>query len=155
MITRVVHVNVVCSDIERSLKFYQDVLGAKVVAKIAGEESSEVGEAMGFNEPAKARTYMLSFGQGSKASPATLIDLLQWVKPSGKGKPYRGLNHVGICRIALAVDNVDKAYADLKAKGVEFISSPQDVDLAPAMQYRVCCFLDPDGVILELAMPRM
>ena len=156
MIARLAHVNVVCSNIERSLRFYRDVLGAKVISLLDGAESAEVGKAMGFDGPALARAYFLKFGEGSKKSPSTLIDLLQWIKPAVKGKPYGRLNNVGIARICFSVDDIDKTYEDLKAKGVEFITPPQNVELRPgakhSLPHRVCVFKDPDGVLLELEM---
>ncbi|MEE8173850.1 MAG: VOC family protein [Dehalococcoidia bacterium] len=157
MIARIVHVNVVCTDIERSLRFYRDILGAKVVSALGGGESAELAEAMGFEGVARYRAYLLSFGEGSKTSPATLIDLLQWTKPPGKGKPYDAMNNVGIARICFAVDDIDKTYEDLKAKGVEFVAPPRDVELRPGavrpLLHRACFFRDPDGVMLELAAP--
>jgi catechol 2,3-dioxygenase-like lactoylglutathione lyase family enzyme len=157
MIARIVHVNVVCTDIERSLRFYRDILGAKVVSSLGGGESAELAEAMGFEGAAQYRAYLLSFGEGSKTSPTTLIDLLQWAKPPGKGKPYDTMNNVGIARICFAVDHIDKTYEDLKAKGVEFITPPRDMALRPGavhpLLHRACFFRDPDGVMLELAAP--
>ncbi len=83
MITRLMHVNVVCSDIEESLRFYRDILGAKVIPAIGGGESVEIGRALGFDGPVLFRAYLLAFGEGSKTSPSTLIDLLQWSEPLG------------------------------------------------------------------------
>jgi len=62
------------------------------------------------------------------------------------------LNNIGIVRVALACDDVDKAYNDLKVKGVEFLSPPQEVDLERPgqMPIKVVCFKDPDGIVLEL-----
>lgn len=156
MINGILHVNVVCTDIERSLKFYRDILGAKLILSMLEEgESASLAEAIGFKGVTQYRAYLLSFGEGSKTSPTTLIDLLQWTKPLVKGKPYDSGNNVGIARICFTVDDIDKTYEDLKAKGVEFITPPQDVDLCPGalrpMLHRVCFFRDPDGVMLELA----
>ena len=90
---------------------------------------------------------MIRFGDDEGA---TVIDLLQWLKPASYGEPYDRLNHVGIARMALAVDDVDKTYNDLKAKGVKFISSPQVIDLkrgGGSTKIVVC--KDPDGIAVE------
>ncbi len=64
---------------------------------------------------------------------------------------------MGIARICFSVDDIDKTYEDLKAKGVEFITPPQNVELRPgakhSLPHRICCFKDPDGVILEMSAP--
>jgi catechol 2,3-dioxygenase-like lactoylglutathione lyase family enzyme len=124
---------------------------------LSGAESAEIGKAMGFDVPTRSRAYLLAFGEGSKTSPSTLVDLLQWTKPSVKGEPYDSLNNVGIARLCFAVDDIDKTYEDLRSKGVQFINPPQNIELRPgakdSLPHRVCCFKDPDGIILELAAP--
>ena len=157
MITGMLHVNIVCTDIERSLKFYRDILGAKVVVPdLQGDESPVPGKIFGFKGAATFRGCLLAFG-GSKSSPATFIDLLQWIKPPAKGKPYASVLHVGIPRICLGVDDIDKTYEDLKAKGVQFISPPQYIDLSAgssrSLLHGECAFRDPDGVVLQLTAP--
>jgi catechol 2,3-dioxygenase-like lactoylglutathione lyase family enzyme len=158
MITQIIHVNVVCTDIKKSLHFYTDILGARVVSPLAvSTPSRNIGKAMTFDGPATYQAYLLSFGKGSADSPGTLIDLLQWTQPPVKGKSYGTLNHVGLARICMAVDNFDKTYKELKAKGVKFMSLPQDVVLRPGsknpMPHRICCFKDPDGVVIEITAP--
>lgn len=157
MITRITHANIVCTDIKRSVRFYCDILGAKVISPLRVESSPEISKGLKFDVPASYQAYLLSFGGGSTESPATLIDLLQWLQPPVTGEPYDCLNHAGIARICLAVDDIDKTYEELKAKGVEFLTPPVNVVLRPghgnSMPHRICCFKDPDGVILELAAP--
>ena len=152
MITRILHVNIVVSDVERSIKFYRDVLGAKVIkgVRVDIEGDERLGEVLGFGGEASYSVYMLRFGEDKNA---TWIDLLQWRQPPSTGKPPDQLNNVGLARIALVVEDVDQAYNDLKASGVEFISAPAYVDVGPLGAVRVCVFKDPDGTFLELAEP--
>jgi len=159
MITRMIHVNIVCTDLERSLRFYRDTLGGhegplgRVGHPVGTRKAESLGSgiAMGFGGPSQWGAYYIGFGDPNREQ--TVIDLLQWTKPASTGKPYDRLNHVGIARIALGVDNLDKTYAELKAKGVEFISLPQYVDLERPGQapVKVVAFKDPDGVFLELS----
>ena len=158
MIKRIVHFNVVCSDIEKSLEFYCDLLGGHLLGNREKEaitkrktESRGVGIALGLGETAEWKGWLIRFGYDKSA---TVIDLLQWTKPPSTGKSYEKLNNVGITRMALEVEDVDKIYNDLKSKGVEFISPPQDADLAPEtlgqglIRFTTC--KDPDGVAVEL-----
>ena len=148
MIKRMLHANVVVRDLERSLRFYRDVLRARVLSEIGGDaEDPALGTAMGFGAPATYRGYLLGLGKGREA---TMIDLLQWMRPAAHGDPYDSVNHVGIARTALEVDDVDKHYEELRGQGVEFLSPPTDLHIPPVGDMRVCCLKDPDGTILEL-----
>ncbi|KKK43875.1 hypothetical protein LCGC14_0806660 [marine sediment metagenome] len=158
MIKRIVHFNVVCSDIKKSLYFYSDLLGGHILGNVEKEtiinrktESRGVGKALGLGEIAEWKGWLIRFGHDKNY---TVIDLLQWTKPPSMGRPYEKLNNVGIARMALEVDDIDKMYHELKAKGVEFISPPQDADLAPERPenglIRIATCWDPDGVAVEL-----
>ena len=148
MIKRMLHANVVVRDLERSLRFYRDVLRVRVLSEIGGDaEDPALGTAMGFGVPATYRGYLLGLGKGREA---TMIDLLQWMRPAAQGEPYDSVSHVGIARIALEVDDVDKHYEDLRGQGVEFLSPPTDFHIPPVGDMRACCLKDPDGTILEL-----
>lgn len=48
--------------------------------------------------------------------------------------------------VSLQVDNVDKTYADLIAKGVEFTAPPQKQDWGGTLAH----FKDPDGNVVTL-----
>jgi catechol 2,3-dioxygenase-like lactoylglutathione lyase family enzyme len=50
--------------------------------------------------------------------------------------------------IALRTDNVQAAYDDLRARGIEFVSAPQSARRAGIVN--VCCCRDPDGLLVEL-----
>ncbi|MDO8674037.1 MAG: VOC family protein [Dehalococcoidia bacterium] len=148
MIKRMIHANIVVSDLERSLRFYRDILGAKVLFELDAETPDPaLGTALGFTGAASYHGYLLGIGKGREA---TLIDLIQWLRPPGEGAPYDRMNHLGIARLALEVDDVDRAYDDLKAKGAKFISAPVDLHLPTVGGTRIAALKDPDGIILEL-----
>jgi catechol 2,3-dioxygenase-like lactoylglutathione lyase family enzyme len=157
MVNRIIHFNVVCTDLERSLEFYCDKLGGKAdrerkeaLKKASAErgiDTTPPGIALGLGRSPEWRACMIRFGDDEGA---TVIDLLQWLKPASYGEPYDRLNHVGIARMALAVDDVDKTYNDLKAKGVEFISPPQVIDLRRGRgPGKIVVCKDPDGIAVE------
>jgi len=52
-----------------------------------------------------------------------------------------GFEPHGTLEIFLLVDDVDKAYQELKAKGVKFITEPKDMHWGA----RAAVFMDPDG----------
>jgi len=158
MIKRLMHLNVISSDIEKSLHFYVDLLGGHILGNYDKEviinrkvKSRGVGIALGLGETAEYKGWLIRFGYNKSA---TVVDIIQWTNPPSAGKPYEKLNNVGIVRMAFEVDDIDKMYQDLKAKGVKFISPPQNADLAPDRpvngQIRFATCLDPDGVAVSL-----
>jgi catechol 2,3-dioxygenase-like lactoylglutathione lyase family enzyme len=151
------------------MKFYRDLLGGQVLGdtrKALSERklnTKPTAVAFQFDKVDKVqepewKACYIRFGTGSDVT--TTIDLLQWIRPAPVGKPTKRANHVGIPRVALEVDNIDKAYKELKAKGVKFLSPPQLVDLkrediakykpdlAKPIKFVVC--MDPDGTLIEL-----
>ncbi len=81
---------------------------------------------------------------------APVLDLVQFIDPPPQGEPYQSLNNIGICRIAFTVDDIDRAYEELKAKGVQFVAPLKKVDGPGGAKIGVVCFKDPDGTVLEL-----
>ena len=124
----------------------------EVALKGSRKPSQSMATALGFDEAAQWIAAYIHFGE--KDDPeATVLDVLQWLKPPMHGKAYDGMNHIGINRICMAVDDVDKMYKDLKAKGVKFLSPPQDIriNLPGAKPGRICVCKDPDGVFIEFS----
>jgi catechol 2,3-dioxygenase-like lactoylglutathione lyase family enzyme len=71
---------------------------------------------------------------------STTIELIGREQATAETKPSGGWDH-----LALHVENVDAAYAELVAKGVKIRSEPRDFK-----EVRVAFFFDPDGNVLEL-----
>lgn len=144
-ITGVMHVNVNCSDYERSREFYE-MLGFKVFWEVPERNTPEVAAAVGM-PPYHVRGALLRL-ENSPTAPA--IDLLEWKEPRDSNPPYPNLYHLGIARICLITSNMDADVAALKARGVQFISEPVLLSPPDAPQSRFVCFKDPDGTVLEL-----
>jgi glyoxylase I family protein len=142
-ISRIFHFNVNCTNLERTLPFYQ-MLGFKVILDFReGMESKEMAEAFGL-ATADLKGVHLRLGDGEEA---TRIDLLEFTSPAPSGTAYPHLAHTGIARICLKTEDIWKAYDSLKARGVAFISEPKRL---PGTEVTIVCFKDPDGVFLEL-----
>jgi catechol 2,3-dioxygenase-like lactoylglutathione lyase family enzyme len=154
MIRELVHTNLVVSDVERSVAFYTDMLGARVVRDWWGEsETTAIAFGLGV-KVAKWHAYMLRFGEGDDATFPQL-DLLEWIEPKSVGSSLSVMNHIGIPRICAEVADVDQVYETLSARGVEFISPP--VVFNPATERgrrtKAVCLKDPDGIVIELVGP--
>ena len=122
------HVGLNVSDLGRSKKFYQDLLGFD--AKLESEE--------------KGRKFIL-LGRG----PAILLTL--WEQAKGAYAPASaGLHHLSFMMDTLA--EVRRAEAGLKAQGVEFHHHGV-VAHAPGAPSGGIFFRDPDGIRLEIFAP--
>lgn len=145
MIQGIFHININVTDFERSLEFYR-MLGFRVVADL-GEGGSQALNA-GLRIPdGRGRAALLMLGEDPHA---TRIDLIEWKNPKTAGQAYPHLYHVGMARLALKTKNLPQVYEDLKARGVEFFSEPQELNFPNQGRASFVCFTDPDGTILEL-----
>ena len=144
-ITGLVHVNINCSDFDRSLRFYE-LLGFQKVIDVPPKNTLEVAAAVGML-PYTVKGALLIL-QNSKTP--LMIDLLEWQEPTDNRPPYPNLYHLGIARVALSTNDLDSDVAFLKSEGVEFLSNPATVKIENQPETRFVCFKDPDGTILEL-----
>ncbi|MEM7409978.1 MAG: VOC family protein [Myxococcota bacterium] len=140
-----VHVNINCSDFERSRAFYE-ALGFERFLDVPERNSPAVEAAVGLPDY-RVRGGLLRL-RGAK--PPLVIDLLEWRSPSDAEPPYARLNHLGIARLAIATSDLDADVAALRARGVELLSEPATVEWEGRAHSRFVCFKDPDGTVLEL-----
>ena len=137
-VSGVAHTSFTVSDISKSVAFYCDVLGMELVSQSEG--SGLVVEAILGMPGAHIKGAFLK-------SVDHTIELMQYVSP--RGKPYdRRTCDTGPSHIAFWVKDIHKAYKALSAKGVNFKSSPQAVELSGKKSW-ACYLTDPDGITLE------
>ena len=140
---RLDHVAITVSDMERSLKFYRDVLGLR-------EDSShdlegEIISRMAGKDKVRMKVVRLICPE----TPDIKIDLQQYLEPKGK-QSDSNLGDVANGHVCIEVNDITKAYADLKEKGVQFVSEPVIFDLEAEGKIGCVFFTDPDGYVLEL-----
>ena len=144
MVTGIHHASIVVSDMERSLKFYRDLLGMTVAVdtKMSGEMLDKEVALQG------AQLRVVELGTGRHPP---YVELLQYYSPPGK--PFPADAHccdVGIPHIALIVPNIHGAYRDLSKEGVRFTAPPQQVDAGAFQGCQTAYCYDPDGIVVEL-----
>ncbi len=144
-ITGLVHVNVNCSDYDRSRAFYE-TLGFREIWRVPETNTPEVAAAVGM-PPYRVKGALLA---GAGANPPLVLDLLEWKEPRDESPPYSHLYHLGIARIALATNDLDGDMERLEAAGVRFLSKPAAMPPSSGSRARFVCFRDPDGTVLEL-----
>lgn len=148
MLGAVAHVGITVRDMDKAVAFYRDVLGLQVLGDVTvgGQEASTVTQVPG----TKLRAVYPRYADDPTGPP---LELLHFIEPGDNGeKPYVGLTNPGITEVAFWVKDIEKTYAELKAKGVEFYSPPQLFDLGGEGYGKVKAvyFRDLDGTTLEL-----
>ena len=118
MFERLDHVGVSVRDMEKAIKFYEDVIGmtklndrtyTKEVAQIIGEEKVFV------------RVVHMKLGN-------QVLELFKYEEPAGRTAfedPKQ--SDFGIIHIGFFVKDFEKTYEKLKQKGVKFLGTPKEV----------------------------
>ena len=143
------HINLVVSDLERSVRFYTEVLGFRKTADVV-MEGDWIEAIIGL----KGVRGLVAFVEPPGGGPR--FELLQYVTPPGAVLPENSrANTRGLRHVAFRVDDIAAMAARLRAAGVTLFSEPVRVPAGvvkfAAGDKTLLYFLDPDGVILELA----
>lgn len=132
------------SDMARQRAFYE-TLGFKGEIFPAGPETSTTfARSLGFVDD-----YLIYVALTSLESPPTppFVDTVQFRGDSYRDEPpYAHLNHIGMTYATYATTALDDYVANLKAKGVQFVSAPT---MAPNGE-RFVFLKEPDGAFLKL-----
>src|SRR5580704_14827610 len=142
------HIAVGVRDMDRSLRFYRDLLGLKVcldtMEKIGGLKALFASPVRG-----QRRAVYLRFEDGPHSS---FIVLSQ--NPAEVLGDAIKLDQVGVHHFAFWVDDLRERVEKLKAAGVPILVAPVESDTVaygePAgKKVLTCLFEDPDGIIVQ------
>lgn len=135
-----------CSDLDRSVGFYEQVLGFVPRVRFAPGPRDE--SALGLGPDAE---WEMAYLDDPRADGTFAIDLVEWRRPAPTGTPSAQANRVGPFRLALLTDDIDAAHAELERAGVGCWTPPATLDMGPGLPaLRALLFPDPDGTVLEL-----
>jgi glyoxylase I family protein len=139
-VQRLTHLGICVSDLERSLRFYRDVLGCKEVGRL----EMEGGTADTINEMEGVEVRAIYLERDSWR-----LELIEFPKPGCIGeKTPRPMNQLGLTHLSLRVDDLEAVCAQLEAGGGSLL--PATRIGGPHMPVHVIMAHDPDGVRLEL-----
>ncbi|MCX7779491.1 MAG: methylmalonyl-CoA epimerase [Negativicutes bacterium] len=129
-VLKVDHIGIAVKNLEESKKFYTEVLGMTALGEEVVEEQ-------------KVRVCFIPTGDSE-------VELLESTSPDGPIAKFIEKNGEGIQHIALRVDNIEAALADLKEKGIRLIDEKPRYGAGGAS----IAFIHPKatgGILLELS----
>ena len=133
------HTGIVVTDLEKSKKFYCDLLGFKVKKEM--DESGDFINNFSALENVLVTTCKMTIDNGD------MIELLYYKSHPETADMSRKITQIGCSHIALTVDNLDTVYSQLLENGVIFNSPPQ---YSPDGKAKVTFCKDPDGSLVEI-----
>jgi len=149
MIRGIDHLNIVVADMARSLKFYTEVLGFRQT-KEAHLEGAWIEQIVGLRGVKAHAVFIVPPGGEPR------IELLKYERPAGATLAENSRpNTIGLRHFALRVADIAAMTAKLRSVGVtvwgEPTVVPEGVVQHDAGTKTLVYFLDPDGVVVELA----
>lgn len=143
-VTAVNHTGITVANLERSLAFWQDVLGFELShrAHHRGDLASEVTGVAG----AEICIAVLK-------APGHRIELLEYRAPPDRKRAEARPCDLGSVHIAFTVEDLDVALSAMAAAGSRAAGKPQTLESGPNAGMRVIYVRDPDGTTIELMQP--
>jgi len=138
MFLHIEHTALSVSNLDRSLAFYRDLIGMKVVMEIdfADETLGQINGLTG----CKARVVHLQLGD-------TVLELFQYRQPEGRPIAQgRRQCDTGFIHICFRVTDIQRLHDDLETRGVKFFSPPREIRPGTFIAY----FQGPDGEVCEM-----
>jgi len=142
MIKSVQHFGITVSNLDEALHFFCDLLGLEALPfrEASGERAETILGIPGVS-------LRLS---GVKTPDNNNIELIEYLTQRGERIDLKTCNP-GVSHISFVVDDIQKMYDDLTAKGVKFINPPYWGGKSIAgMGWGVCFLKGPDGIPIEL-----
>ncbi len=129
------HTGITVSDLDQSVEFYEK-FGYREIERTT-ESGEEVASGVGVSG-ADLKVAMMEAANNK-------LELIQYVAPDGPDKPLPN-NGIGAAHVCVEVEDVDAAVAELREKGVEFLTDPITHESGIRWVYAK----DPDGITAEL-----
>jgi catechol 2,3-dioxygenase-like lactoylglutathione lyase family enzyme len=135
------HTGITVSNLERSLEFWQNVLGFEFShrAHQTSEMASEITGVLG----AEIKLAVVKAPGGHK------IELLEYLAPPDRKHVDLRPCDVGSVHVALTVDDLDAILQKIAASGWKAAGKPQTLRSGPNAGKRVVYVRDPDGTTIE------
>ena len=138
------HIAICVRDLDKSLEFYRDILGMRVLADQI-QDTSTGGLPHVYKHPRKTRRQVrLAYGEG-KTKPTLTMTSHPGDDPDGD--PIK-LDQIGISHLSFSVGDVKALAAELTAKGVK-LAGPMDGFTNSQGEVSSIFVYDPDGILVQ------
>jgi catechol 2,3-dioxygenase-like lactoylglutathione lyase family enzyme len=138
-VRRIHHIGITVGELDRSLRFYRDLLGMGVIER---SEDEDVGAIVGIRG-AHVRAADLDAGNGQ------ILELLEYASGHPEGHIH-GPDTVGSLHLSLQIGELSAALLRLEKAGFVPMAQPAGLSGGVWDDCTVAYIRDPDGVILEL-----
>lgn len=141
MITGIQHFSFTVSNMEEMIHFFHGLLGLEVtpIIEVSGEWVEEIMQYPGV----LLRVCFVATPDNGN------IELIEYVAPKGERVDLKTCN-VGVAHISFMVDDIQKTYDDLTAKGVKFHHPPIWPEVGLFRGWGICYLKGPDDLPLEM-----
>ena len=137
------HIAICTRDMDKSLGFYRDILGMKVLFD-GPTDPTEGGRTQNYERVRKSRRRVsLSFGAGQKPT----LTITSHAGEEIAGQPLK-LDQMGITHFSFTVPDTEALLQELQAKGVPLAGS-REVFTNPQGRVRSFYVHDPDGILIQ------
>jgi glyoxylase I family protein len=138
-LARLTHIGIGVSNLERSLRFYRDLLGftPEHALDVEGEPTDTLLRLRGTKLHAE---YL--------ARDGVRIELLHFASPPAPPRPERPMHQHGLTHLSFRVTDLDAVVDALRAAGERVLD--ETIIRFPEWQSAACFIVDPDGQLIEL-----
>ena len=145
MVKYVQHFGLTVSNMDEARHFFHDLLGLE--ATEVRETSGERPETILGIPKVSLRLCLFKLQDGNN------LEVIEYLNPRGTKLDLRTCNP-GVPHISFVVEDIQKMYDDLSARGVKFVNPPYWSGQSVAGPGWGVCFLrGPDGISIELMQP--
>lgn len=147
MIQRVNHVSITVKNLDQVVDWFRDKLGCTNIWE-PYEHKGEMVEKLTGLPGAHLRVRKVQVQD-------FVLEFIQYLSPPGR-ELKGNTNDVGYPHIGFEVDDINKAYEQLKQRGVKFKSPPTKITnpANPMFGWQVVYFWGPEGMTLEFQQPK-
>lgn len=145
------HIGLGVRDLDRSIRFYRDILGLEVVHTM---DYDEVPQILRHPDDLRRKAAYFRVGEGEAAT----VLVIGTINEADRTTPLL-LDELGVHHFAFWVDDIELLARRLADAGIETLLEPVEVssyalDLAPASKgskgpWKTMFFRDPDGIMLQ------
>jgi catechol 2,3-dioxygenase-like lactoylglutathione lyase family enzyme len=142
IITGVDHVGLTVTDLDRSIKFYTEILECSIVVQ-QEKEGGYLAAIVGYPDASVRMAHLQPAGSSQR------IELFEYRTPKSAPRDLEPRN-VGNAHVCFVVNDLAALYERLVEHGITTLSPPVEVDTGVNKGGAALYLRDPDGITLEV-----